>query len=185
MNSLYGNNRQITFSDAFESADNFLNEWKASGLYTANLIADNSIKTLFYLIYSAYGNSVISSSDTNRFKYQVWSLIFQYGPTWEKRLDLQSKLRNLTEAELEVGSKAIYNRADNAQTTPDTNTLVELPYINEQSTSGYKKSKLDKYKDLYEILDDDITAGFLKRFSKLFKIVVMPEEPLWYTDMGE
>ena len=182
MRSLYGTNRQISFSDAFEDANTFLGEWKESGLYKLGLILDSSILTLYYLLYGRYGNSTIASSDTNRFKYRLWSIIFQYGPTWEKKLDIQSKLRNLTEAELETGSKAIYNRAENAQTDPSTNALSELPYINEQNTTGYKKSKMDRYAQLYGLLEDDVTDSFLKRFEKLFKIVAMPEDPLLYIE---
>ena len=180
MNSLYGINRQISFSDAFEDANTFLDEWKESGLYKSGLVADSSILTLYYLLYGRYGNSTISSSDTNRFKYQLWGITFQYAPTWEKKLDIQSKLRSLTEDELATGSKAIYNRAENAQTSPDTDTLEELPYINEQNTTGYKKSKMDRYAQLYSLLEDDVTDAFLKKFQKLFKIVAMPEDPLLY-----
>ena len=93
MNSLYGINRQISFSDAFEDANAFLDEWKESGLYKSGLVADSSILTLYYLLYGRYGNSKISSSDINIFKYQLWGITFKYAPTWEKNLDIQSKLR--------------------------------------------------------------------------------------------
>ena len=182
LNSLYGTNRQQSFADTWENATSFLTEWKACGVYKAGLLDDSSILTLYYLLYGRYGNSIIASSDTNRFKYALWGIIFQFGPTWEKKLDIQAKLRALTEDELAAGSKAIYNRAENPQTAPDTNSLDELIFINEQNTTNYKKSKMDKYQQLYELLKDDVTETFLSRFQKLFKTVVMPEEPLLYVE---
>ena len=68
-----------------------------------------------------------------------------YGPTWEKRLDIQEKLRNISDDELRLGSKAIYNHALNPSTAPSTQALEELSYINDQSTSNYRKSKMDAY----------------------------------------
>jgi hypothetical protein len=75
----------------------------------------------------------------------MFSVIFQYGPTWEKKLDIQEKLRDLTEAEILAGAKAIYNHAFNPETTPSTASLEELNYINDQNITNYKKSKLEAY----------------------------------------
>ena len=60
-------------------------------------------------------------------------------------MDIQNKIRNLTEDEIRIGTKAIYNQAVNPGTEPSTGSLEELTSISAQNTTGYKKSKLDAY----------------------------------------
>ena len=176
--SLYGNYRQVKFTDVWQSAESFVSDYKNNGIQTT--ISDNTATTLYYLLYSRYGNSVLASSDTNRFKYDVWATIFSYGPTWEKRLEIQDKLRNLTDDELFTGATQIYNHAYNPGTAPSTSTLDELTAINEQNTSKNKKGKMDAYAMLIALLETDVTESFLDKFKKLFITVVQPELPLWY-----
>ena len=85
--SLYGNYRQVKFTDVYETADAFLADYGDIGL--PKTITDTSATTLFYLLYGRFGNDIIASSDTNRFKYRLFSIIWQYGPAWEKKLDIQ------------------------------------------------------------------------------------------------
>ena len=177
--SLYGNYRQVKFTDVWQTAESFVTDYKNNGIETT--ISDKTATTLYYLLYSRYGNSVLASSDTNRFKYDVWATIFSYGPTWEKRLEIQNKLRNLTDDELFTGATQIYNHAYNPGTAPSTNTLDELTAINEQNTSKNKKGKMDAYAMLIALLETDVTESFLDKFKKLFLKVVQPELPLWYT----
>ena len=177
--SLYGNYRQVKFTDVWQTAESFVSDYKNNGIETT--ISDKTATTLYYLLYSRYGNSVLASSDTNRFKYDVWATIFSYGPTWEKRLEIQDKLRNLTDDELFTGATQIYNHAYNPGTAPSTNTLDELTAINEQNTSKNKKGKMDAYAMLIALLETDVTESFLDKFKKLFLKVVQPELPLWYT----
>lgn len=178
MNSLYGSFRQIKFSDVWDEVDEFLEDYEDNGVPTS--ITTTSATTLYYLLLSKYANSTIASSDINQFKLKVFATIFQFGPTWEKRLDVQKKLRELTDSDLEEGSTAIHNHAFHPATEPTTQTTEELSYIDEQNTTKYKKGKLDKYAMLWELLDTDVTGYFLKQFEKLFLKVVYPEAPLYY-----
>lgn len=181
MRSNYGNFRQIKFSDVWNEAEDFVNDYKNSGLApTNNKISDDSATTLFYLLYSRYGNNVISSSDTNQFKYQVYELIYEFGPAWEKRVDIQNTLRNLTEDELLSGGDAIYNHAYNPSTTPSTDSETILNYINEQNVTKQKRAKLNAYAGLIELLNTDVTSRFVAKFQKLFLKLIQPEYPLWY-----
>lgn len=178
MNSLYGNFRHRYFTEIYPNVEIFTSEVKSSPIPLK--ISDTSLSTLYYLLYSRYGNSVIVNSDENQFKYKLYSIIFTYGPTWEKRLDIQDKLRELSDDELMKGGKAIYNHAYNPGTSPSTASLDELIAINEQNTTNYKKSKVDAYANLMAILETDVTEEFLTKFKKLFLIIVEPELPLWY-----
>lgn len=176
--SLYGNYRQVKFTDVWGDADTFLSDYSSNGIKTT--ISQESVKTLYYLLYSRFGNSTIASSDTNRFKYDVWATIFSYGPTWEKRLEIQEKLRDLTDDDLFTGATQIYNHAYNPGTAPSTSTLDELTAINEQNTNKHKKAKMDGYAMLMSLLETDVTEAFLDKFKKLFLKIVQPELPLWY-----
>ena len=146
----------------------------------------DSVSIVFYLLYARYGNNPIANQDINQWKFKIFSVIFQYGPTWEKRLELQSKIRSLTDDELLTGSKAIHNHAFNPSTVPSTSSLTELTYINDQQTSSFKKNKLDAYTQQWDMLETDVTEDFLNKFKKCFKNFVSPEKPLLYvTDLDE
>lgn len=176
--SLYGNYRQVKFTDVYETADVFLADYGGIGL--PKTISDGTATTLFYLLYGRFGNDIIASSDTNRFKYRLFSIIWQYGPAWEKKLDIQKKLRDMTEKDLLTGSRQIYNSASHPATEPGTETDEELPFIDNQNTSKARRGKLEAYDMLYHMIDTDVTQEFLNKFQKLFLTVVEPEEPLYY-----
>lgn len=177
-NSLYGNYRQVKFTDVYPDATTFVNDYTTSAIPTT--ISNDTATTLYYLLYSRYGNSVIASSDTNRFKYDLFATIFSYAPTWEKRLDVQEKLRDLSDEELITGQATINNHSYNPSTAPSTGTLDELTTINEQVTQKGKRDKLTAYTELLRALWTDVTEQFLDKFQKLFLIILQPELPLWY-----
>lgn len=172
------------FNEIWEDKDAFLTDYNGIGIPTT--ISAQSAQTLYYLLYARYGNSPIANYDEEQFKYKVFSTIFMYGPAWEKRLDIQQKLRALTEDDLVKGSKAIYNTALNPSTAPSTATLEELDYINSQNTTNYKKSKMDAYAQLWELVETDVTAEFLSKFRGCFKQFVKPERTwIYVTDVDD
>ena len=177
-NSLYGNFRTRKFTDIYDSADVFIDDYNSNGIQP--IISDKSITTLYYLLYARYGNSHIASSDETQFKYKLFTLVFMYGPTWEKRLEIQEKVRGLSLDEIMDGGKAIYNHSFNPSTAPSTDTLDELPTINDQNVTKYKKNKMDAYNILTTLLETDVTGAFLDKFKSLFLTIVEPELPLWY-----
>lgn len=184
--SLYGNYRTRKFTDIWEEVDDFANDYTGVGIPTT--ISEESLTTLFYLLYARYGNSHIASSDETQFKYKVFSTIFMYGPTWEKRLEIQKNLREMDIEELRESAKAIYNHSFNPSTTPSTDTIDELTTINDQNVTKHKRSKTDAYALLIGLLETDVTKEFIDRFAKLFLTIVEPELPLWYvtdSDIGE
>lgn len=184
----------MTFTDIWDSAENFKTDFQAgpfaSCIHYGEAIPNpkpgepanypDNVSLVYYLLYARYGNSPIANRDINQFKYKIYSVIFQYGPTWEKRLDIQKKLRDLSEDEIRTGAKAVYNAAFNPSTAPSTAALEELPYINNQNTTNFKKSKLEAYSILWEALRTDVTNEFIKKFENCFKKFVRPEKPLVY-----
>ena len=188
----------MLFTDVWSSVIEFKNDYEEAGIYTEPVISndvvvkagtklsDASITILFSLLYSKYGNNPIANRDVNQFKFKVFGIIFQYGPSWEKKLEIQEKLRALSDDEISKGSKAIYNTAVNPSTQPSTQSLEELTYINSQNTTNYKKSKMDAYTQLWGLIDTDVTGDFINRFKVCFKQFVRPEKPLLYvTDNDE
>lgn len=181
-NLLYGNYRTRSFNNIYENINVFKDDftfYSSIGL-DPNLLNQESINTIFYLLCAKYGNSHIANSDENQFKLKLFSTIFQYAPYWEKKLDIQSKLRGLTEDQLLEGAKQINNHSYNPSTAPTTDTLDELPTINEQTSTKFKKSRLDGYGLLLDLLERDVTEEFMNKFKKLFLIIVEPQLPLWY-----
>ena len=181
--TLYGNFRTQTFSELYPDKETFLNEYNNIGIPTS--IPNEKAEVLFYLLYARYANSHIAASDQNRFKYNLFSIIWQNAPTWSKKVDIQEKLRNLSEAEFLEGSRQIYNNAQNPSTDPSMFSEEELQFINSQNVTKSRKGKLDGYATLLGLLEDDVTEKFLLKFKKLFLIIVMPELPLVYENEVE
>ena len=85
-------------TDVWSKATDFLADYQNIGIPTT--ISNQNATTLYYLLYARYGNTPIANYDENQWKYKMFSIIFQYGPTWEKRLDIQNTLRGLQIADL-------------------------------------------------------------------------------------
>lgn len=181
--SLYGNFRQKKYSDVYDSVESFLADYQNIGLPVT--ISDDNASVLYYLLYSKFGNDILAPSDINRFKYRLFAIVWQYGPNWEKEIDIQKKLRDMTEADLMDGSRQIYNNAQNPGTEPGTNTSEELAYIDNQNVTKNKRSRLEAYALLDTLLKKDVTEEFLSRFKPLFLAVVEPEAPLYYISEDE
>lgn len=85
-------------TEVWSSASEFLTDYQAAGIPTT--ISNQNATTLYYLLYARYGNTPIANYDENQWKYKMFSIIFQYGPTWEKRLNIQDTLRGLQISDL-------------------------------------------------------------------------------------
>lgn len=185
-NNMYGTYRNVKFVDLFPDLATWQSKVAACQLPLTTLIgAANSAQMtqIYYLLYAKYGNSTIAGADENQWEYRLWAKIYQFGPTWWKRMQLQKDIRDLTTDELQTGGKVIYNHSYNPSTAPSTATLTELETIDDQNTSNYKKSKIEALTLQWQMLDDDVTGVFLEQFRKLFLTVVAPELPLIYPEV--
>lgn len=185
----------MLFTDIWDDVSDFMTDFHNNGIpyvigqdsqgNDIQSITDTNATTLFYLLYARYGNNPIANRDVTQFKYKVFSVIFQYGPTWQKELEVQQALRGLTEDQLREGAIAIHNSAQNPSMAPATDAFDPLNYINAQSASKYKKSKVEGYALLLELLKTDVTESFLKKFNICFKRFVSSERPLIYVTEDE
>lgn len=148
-----------------------------------NSIQQTTLNTLYCLLFARYADWPIASRNEYQFKTQIFSTIFMYGPTWEKRLEIQKAVRELYKDgvlsnDLLKGGKAVYNTALNpsqpvaankgATTGEGMNTLEELTYINQQNTTNYQKSLPEAYAILNQLLETDVTKEFIDKFKKFF-----------------
>lgn len=202
MNSMIPQYSTNIFTDIYPDVETFVSDYRNNGIpwrysytYTnaqgqtvtaySPTLSDANVEALFYLLYARYGNSPLANRDITQFKYKLFSVIFQYGPAWQKELEVQRKIMNLSEDDIRLGSKAIYNQALNPQTEPSTAALSELTYINQQNTTNYKKSPLEGYAILMELLKKDVTEEFINKFGRCFKKFVSNERPIIYVTEEE
>ena len=171
------------FTDVFPTESDFMTAISESKINV--LVSEEGKRLTYYLLYAKHGNDPISSSDVNQWRYKLFTAMFQYGPTWEKRMDIQKNLRAMSEEDLMRGSKTIRNHAYNPSTDPGTAYEDELPYMDDQSTAQYKRSKLEAYSMLMGILDEDVTGDYLRIFDKLFYRVVGPTYPVLFPEVGD
>lgn len=166
------------FTDVFEDYDTFKEEYTVTQKFPMLIDADDgtnlnpktsNLQILYYLLYAKFGNSPIANLDENQFKTKLGAIMWQYGPTWEKKLKIQADVRALSNTDILKGSTAIYNHAFNPSTEPSTQTLTELDYINDQNVTKYEKSKMDAFGQLYGLLVQDVTDAFLSKFKPLFQ----------------
>jgi hypothetical protein len=73
----------ILFTDVWDNVEDFKNDLAESpfaGSISSSQPDNESI--LFYLLYARYGNNPIANQDIEQWKFKIFSVIFQYGPTW-------------------------------------------------------------------------------------------------------
>lgn len=178
------------FTEIYETLNDFIYDYNNIGI--PKIISVENCTTLYYLLYAKFGNSPIANYDETQFKFKLFSIIWQFGPAWEKRLDIQTKVRALGSnpndlSDILQGSKSIFNHALNpgeiaAEGASSTTNQPELQYINDQNVTNYTKSKMDAYMQLWDLIDTDVTNDFLNRFTKLFKQFVRPGTYLYEED---
>lgn len=171
------------FTQIYDNVDLFVEDYQTCGIPA--LVNVESIKVLFYLLYAKYGNSPISNSDENQFKYKLFSIIFQHGPAWEKRLEIQTSLKDLSLEEARIGYMTINNHASNPDTAPSTQDTLELNYVNDQNVNKSSKGKVDAARDLWYALRTDVTKDFINEFKVLFLKVVRPQHTFIFSTLDD
>lgn len=178
-----------TFADVWPSLADFSAAWadylNAVAPVSGSPFIDSdeeAIPQVYYLLYARYGNNPIANDDEHQWAYKIFSVMFAYGPTWERKLGVQATLRGLTEDELMEGAKGIFNHSYNPSTAPTTDTMDELTTINEQTVNKTRRSRIDAYGALWDILRANPTEDFLRQFKPCFKVYVGYEWPTVYVE---
>lgn len=176
-NNLFGLGLTERFVDVFPDFTTFKSEYTASPLSKTNTLADEALEALYYLLYARYGDRHTFSTDTNQFKYGLFSTIFMYGPTWARRLDLQTMARDLTADDMRRGDTSNNTHAIN----PGTLSPDELNYINEQNKVVREHGKMEGIAMASALLTSDVSKSFLDKFASLFYRGPINLFPLYYT----
>lgn len=166
-----------TFLDIFPTEESFITNWNSSGLTDMAALPVGSISIIYTLLVARYGNSHITGNNEDLWKKRISATIFQFAPTWEKKLEIQKKLRELNDTELLTGSKVVYDKSYNPSTVIEggpNNEFGEIDTVNEQTKSKNVRSKMEAYAMLTDLLDRDITEEFITRFKTLFRRVIAP-----------
>lgn len=176
------NYNENTFDQVYPTADSMIADLTLFDV--PKVMTDQDYRLIWTLLESKYGDTPLSSNyNETRWKMKLQIIMWEYGPEWKKKLDIQQKLRTLSDEEILSGSKAIYNHAYNPGGSPDTQSLEEIQYINDQNTTNYKKSKMDAYTILWGYLNSDMTAKFMDKFKPLFSKFALTDIPLYlYSD---
>lgn len=197
-NTDYGSSRTRSFADIFPDFTTFQTTWNAT-TFSKQAVAltqevpetatdievagPQNLLLIYELLLSRYANSTIASSDENRFALQCMATIFQYAPAWIKRLEIQHTLHemDLSSEDFLRGSSQIFNTSLNPSESPSTDAATPLTTINQQNVNIQKRDKFKALAILEELLKTDITGAFLDRFRPLFRTIVAPQRPLFYT----
>ncbi|MBR5022273.1 MAG: hypothetical protein IKY18_03615 [Oscillospiraceae bacterium] len=183
----YGQYRTQTFSDHFPDFETW--QTKIGGMLTIPYLDATlhpgipSPETIYTLLMAEYKNSHVLSSDPTRFVLKCAALMYQYAPEYQREMEIQDKLRNMTQDELMSGAEIIANEAMHPAKTVDVSAHEKITTINGQRTSWTQKDKATAYAELYALLDADITTRFVARFRRLFLVNVTPNEPLFYPEI--
>lgn len=163
--------RTKTFVECYPNKAAFVTETQ-SGEYFPKAITEASAGVLYYLLMAKYANNPIANEDENVFRIKLESIVFQFGGAWEKKLDIQKRLLELTDEDIEKGSTMVYNHAMNPDSAPVNDTLEALGYINDQNTSVSKKSKIDALGTLWGAIRTDVSKQFIDKFKVCFRMFV-------------
>ena len=172
--SYYGDYTNLSFEQIWKDADAFLGDYANNGIPTT--IKTETASLLYYLLYGRYGMSVMAGDSLPQWKARVFGIIWQYGPTWEKRLEVQKRVRELSEADLRNGDLNIANQAYNPGTEPTTASNDILGGIAQQNTTNLQRSILGGYSMLESLLAADVSEEFLARFKDCFRVVLAPDK---------
>lgn len=171
------------FCEIWQSTEEFMSDYSECPLKDA--IDEEHQRILFCMLFAKYGEDPIASQNIDQFKYKVFSIIYQYGPTWQRKLEIQERLRGLNEEDIRLGTKTIFNHAYNPSTEPSTATMDELMTVNEQTANKTKSGLPEAYANLWDMLDANVSTYFLNKFRKCFKTFVLDENPLLYYEEDE
>ena len=166
------------FEEIWDSAAAFVTAYHNQSL--PQELKDETITTLYYLLYGRYGSDCISGTNVRQWEYRFWGMVFQYGPAWEKRLEVQKRVRELSEDDLRDGDLSLNNLAYNPGTAPATTSTEVLQGIAQQNAGIKKRSILGGYSMLESLLATDVSEEFLEHFKDLFKPLLYSGVPYLY-----
>lgn len=156
--------RSKLFTDVYPDVNSFIQAQKSTGLIK---ISDDSLTSLYGLIYSQYGDRDVLADTDYQFNMQIASKIFKYGQAWETRVNIQNAITKLNEEDIREGTMVVTNSANTSGIRPTTPDEL-LNKIDAQGVNRYKKSKVEALESWKDTIETDVTTEFINRFEELF-----------------
>lgn len=176
------------FHDIYPTVEDFMGDYGTLGL--PKTITDNSANNVYYLLLSRFGNSAIANYDINQFKIKLQAVIWQYGPSWEKRLNIQETLRGLSQQEIASGNVTAWTSSGNNQSsTSDNGSSIknhaynpgeitaestidhpELKYVDQQNTDKVSGSSTSTGSNSSNS-SQTMTKGTLNAYAELWELI--------------
>lgn len=175
--TFYNRFRTRTFIEIFPTVEEFKMAYSES---TLGEVSDASLQKLYFLMLGKYGSSHISYASEDLFVAALCGIIFEYGPSWQKRLEIQKELRDMESSRYTEGSRALHNHSYNPGTAPGTLTDQILNTIDDQNVTKFNKAPLEGLQLAYASIVTDVTESFLGKFRRLFVRVLATGLPLLY-----
>lgn len=126
-----------------------------------------------------YMSSHIRYSTVLQFEYAFFTILRENQERLRTKLDANTKLRGLTEAQALEGEEVVANVSANPDSTPATDAYTPLPTVTQQNA---QKSKLGKVAGLYNwkhSVGGQAYNEYLDGFKMLFRVVhKVPEEEI-------
>lgn len=164
-----------TFSEVYADSDALQKDFESRGFETSGFPSDFPWALFYSLIYGRHGNATIISPDDYLAAWETrfCSILWQFGPYWMREVAIQQSLRELSEEDLLKGSLVVSSNALNPAAKPtETFENMDVPKVDtiqQQATSQSRRSKMDAYAALSQLLRTDVTESFLRRFDALFR----------------
>lgn len=166
---------QFTYETPVPGKADFWRQWKATEFGKELTPASNPelgedfMKKIFQMLQARYGNSTIVGETTTQWALRLFLIIYEYAPGYQKKYDVQKKLRTLTEENgLLTGAIQKTTHGYNPSTDISGNTDTEITTVNDQNLMKYTKGKLNAYNELMMLLKSDVTEQFISKFKVLF-----------------
>ena len=178
----------MSFSNIYDDYETFISDYNTfKDLTQINFKNTEFLKHIYLILMGEYASSSISNMSVDQFKIRFWTRVNQYGPQYERELEIQKDLINLTEKDLETSSSVIYNSAINPANTVEDPSSTLIKELNTQNTTFHKRSKLDAYAYLKSLLDKNLSSEFVSKFKGLFTYIYVGPELYYktYLDMEE
>lgn len=135
MSSIYPIYETETFKDIFPDYQTFHSKLQDNPLFTNVTINDAFV---YYLLYGRYANSPIANLDTTQFEYKFFGILWQYYPTWQKRLNVQEALRDLSLNDLIDNGKIedLFQHSGTNGNTRSGSVVVDQDTTDTNTTTG-------------------------------------------------
>lgn len=169
----------MKFIEVYPTVNDFTTDYNTVGLINA-AIQENDLKLIYYVLMGVYADSATTNSSLDMFRYRFFTRIMDYAPIYLRERKTQKELLEMDDEALQTSSEIIYNNATNPSKKPPVNSREPLNYIDSQSATLHKRSKLDALAYLHSMLDGDTTARFIARFDDLFKPVLYGSDAIGY-----